>query len=166
MKAKVVAGIVLGLRFVHSFGLIHGHLTSSNILFDWNDCIQIVDFESMLLKVVEMEDEEDDEKETQFGGFSEERWNPEKDVHAFALILFEIVFGHPAQSEISIPTGTSNFVSMIVESQLCSTSTPRYSFNDILEILKQNNFKIEEGVDSAEVSRFVNWVESAEHPEN
>jgi serine/threonine protein kinase len=104
MKAKVVAGIVLGLRFVHSFGLIHGHLTSSNILFDWNDCIQIVDFESMLLKVVEMEDEDDDEKETQLGGFSEERWTPERDVHAFALILFEIMFGHPAQSKISIPT--------------------------------------------------------------
>jgi aspartyl/asparaginyl-tRNA synthetase len=55
---------------------------------------------------------------------------------------------------------------MIIRSELCSRSTPRYSFNDILEILKQKNFEIEEGVDSAEVSRFVNWVESAEHPEN
>jgi serine/threonine protein kinase len=44
VKAKAVAGIVLGLRFSHSLGLIHGHLTTSNFLFDSNYCIQIVDF--------------------------------------------------------------------------------------------------------------------------
>jgi hypothetical protein len=37
-----------------------------------------------------MEHEEDDQKETQLGGCSEERWSSERDVHAFALILFEI----------------------------------------------------------------------------
>jgi serine/threonine protein kinase len=58
MMAKVIVGIVLGLRFAHRFGLVHGHLTSGNILFGLNDCIQIVDFESMLLKVGEMEGEE------------------------------------------------------------------------------------------------------------
>jgi tRNA A-37 threonylcarbamoyl transferase component Bud32 len=34
LKAKVVAGIVLSLRFVHSHGLLHGGLTTNNILFD------------------------------------------------------------------------------------------------------------------------------------
>jgi serine/threonine protein kinase len=33
VKAKAVAGIVLGLRFAHSLGLVHGHLTGNNILF-------------------------------------------------------------------------------------------------------------------------------------
>jgi serine/threonine protein kinase len=33
LKAKVVAGIVLGLRFAHSLGLLHGHLTGNNIFF-------------------------------------------------------------------------------------------------------------------------------------
>jgi serine/threonine protein kinase len=32
-KAKVVAGIVLGIRFTHSLGLIHGDLNSQNIFF-------------------------------------------------------------------------------------------------------------------------------------
>jgi serine/threonine protein kinase len=36
VKAKTVAGIVLALRFAHSLGLIHGHLTGTNILFDSN----------------------------------------------------------------------------------------------------------------------------------
>jgi hypothetical protein len=34
-----------------------------------------------------------------------------------------------------------------------------------LEILKKNDFQIEDGVDPAEVSLFVNWVESAEWPD-
>jgi hypothetical protein len=34
--------------------------------------------------------------------------------------------------------------------------------NSILKILERDNFKIEDGVDSAEVSAFVSWIESAE----
>jgi serine/threonine protein kinase len=43
-KAKAVAGLVLGLRFAHSLGLIHGHLTTNNIVFELNHRIQITDF--------------------------------------------------------------------------------------------------------------------------
>jgi hypothetical protein len=32
-------------------------------------------------------------------------------------------------------------------------------------MLKQNAFEIEDGVDSAGVSAFVNWVESADSPD-
>jgi serine/threonine protein kinase len=42
-KAKAVVGIVLSLRFCHSFGLIHGHLNSQNIVFDIDHRIQITD---------------------------------------------------------------------------------------------------------------------------
>jgi hypothetical protein len=43
-KAKAVAGLVLGLRFVHSLGLIHGCLTAKAILLNSNHCIQMTDF--------------------------------------------------------------------------------------------------------------------------
>jgi hypothetical protein len=39
------------------------------------------------------------------------------------------------------------------------------SFDSILEILKQNDFQIEAGVDSMEVPAFVTWGESAKHPD-
>jgi tRNA A-37 threonylcarbamoyl transferase component Bud32 len=42
--AKAVAGIALSLRFAHSLGLIHGHLTSKNICFDIDHRIQITGF--------------------------------------------------------------------------------------------------------------------------
>jgi serine/threonine protein kinase len=42
-KAIAIAGIVLGMKFLHSFGLTHGRLKPSNILFDEYDRIQIAD---------------------------------------------------------------------------------------------------------------------------
>jgi hypothetical protein len=98
----------------------------------------------------------------QLGGFSGEGWTPEKDVRAFVSILLGIVFGDPQQDDASIHTSIPAFVSEMIGSGLSPLSISCYSFNTILEILKQNDFKIEDGVDSAEVSSFVNWVESAE----
>jgi serine/threonine protein kinase len=73
VKAKAVAGIVLGLRFVHSFGLFHGHLTTNNILFDLDDCIQIVDFEPILLE--DCEDESESDEKTLLGAFQKKDGN-------------------------------------------------------------------------------------------
>jgi serine/threonine protein kinase len=161
VKAKAVAGIVVGLRFAHSLGLLPGHLTGNNILFDSDHCIQIVDFNPIAVEVGEMESED----ETQFVGFSREGWTPERDIQAFPPILFELVFGRPPQDEASIPTGIPDYVSRRMESSLSPRSGTSYSFNTILEILTQNDFAIEDGVDSAEVSAFVSWVESAEQSE-
>jgi hypothetical protein len=159
-KAKAVAAIVLALRFSHSLGLLHGHLTTSSILLDSDHCIQIVELSPIHLEVGE--DEGESESRAQLRGFSGEEWTPKKDIQAFASILFELMFGRPPQGEISIPTGIPAFVSRIIESGLSPISTTYYSFDTILELLKQNNFQIEDGVDSAEVSAFVNWVESTE----
>jgi hypothetical protein len=43
-EAKSVAGIVFSLQFAYGFGMIHGNLNSSHILFDESDRIQITDF--------------------------------------------------------------------------------------------------------------------------
>jgi serine/threonine protein kinase len=161
VKAKAVAGIVLGLRFAHSFGLVHSHLTGNSILFDSDHCIQIVDFNPIDLESGEHESEE----WIQLGGFSGKWWTPEWDIQAFASILFELVVGSRPQGEASILRSIPDFVSRMIDPGLDLTSETRYSFNAILEILKQNNFPIEDGVDSAEISAFVRWVESAEHPE-
>jgi serine/threonine protein kinase len=62
VKAKVIAGIILGLRFAHSLGLFHGRLSARSILFDLNHCIQIVNFDSIALEVVESENESEPEE--------------------------------------------------------------------------------------------------------
>jgi serine/threonine protein kinase len=137
----------------HSLGLAHGHLTGNNILFDSDHCIQIVDFNPIVLEFSGHEGKE----ATQLVEFSSER-----DIQGFASILFELVCGHPPQSERSIPTGIPDFVSRIIESGLAPRSGTSYSFTTILDILKQNDFQIEDGVESSEVSAFVSWIESAE----
>jgi hypothetical protein len=38
---KAIVGIVLSMRFAHSFGLLHGHLTGDNVLFDEDGLVQI-----------------------------------------------------------------------------------------------------------------------------
>jgi hypothetical protein len=121
-KAKAVAGIVLGLRFAHSFGFIHGRLTLNNILLDSDHGVQITDFFPVC----------------------NEEWTPKEDVSAFVSILREIVVDH-------IPHCLSS-----------CTDTPNCSFSDILQVLKKENFNILKGVDSANVSKYVNWVELME----
>jgi hypothetical protein len=162
VKAKMIAGIVLGLRFVHSLGLIHGHLTTNNILFDSNNLIQIVDFRPIILKGGKIEGESESDAETQVGIFSEEEWRQKRDIEAFASILFEILVGRPAGSETSVPTDIPSFVSKIIEIGLRQSFERNYSFHDIFETLKANDFRIEDDVHSAQVSAFVSWVESAE----
>jgi serine/threonine protein kinase len=43
-KAIAVGGIMLGMKFLHSFGLIHGGLKPSSALFDDYHRVQIADF--------------------------------------------------------------------------------------------------------------------------
>jgi serine/threonine protein kinase len=43
-KAKAIVAVVLGLRFAHSLGLFHGHLTGNNILFDDDGMVRPCDF--------------------------------------------------------------------------------------------------------------------------
>jgi hypothetical protein len=89
----------------------------------------------------------------------------EGDIKAFALILFEIIAGVPPQGDFAIPTGIPDFVSRMIKSGLSPLSGTNESFGTILKTLKRNNFRIEDGVDSVEVSGFVSWVESAESPD-
>jgi serine/threonine protein kinase len=164
IQAKVVLGIVLGLRFVRTLGLIHGNLSTKNIVCDSDHLIEIVDIEPNPMVFCERERESESESERereqedetrQLRSFSSECWTRAKDIHAFASILLEIVAERRANGEISIPTTVPTFVSNIIETGLSLTSDSNYSFNDIFKILKDNQFAIEDGVDSAEVSAFV-----------
>jgi hypothetical protein len=128
VKAKMVAGIVLGLRFAHSLELFHGHLSARSTLFDLDQCTQIVNFDPIVLEIVESES--DPEGGMQLGGISEEGWRLERDIQAFALILFNFFIGRSATGVASIPTSILNFVAEIVK--LTFIAHPR---KDILSMI-------------------------------
>jgi hypothetical protein len=54
------------------------------------------------------------------------------------------------------------FVFKLIEAGQSPGSRKQQTFNDIFNILKDNNFEIVSGVDSADVLTFVDWVESFE----
>jgi hypothetical protein len=97
VKAKAIAGIVLGLRFAHSLGLVNGGLTANNIVFGLDHC-----------------NVGESEERTPLGGFPGEVWRPKVDIQAFASILFEIVVGQPAEFETSVPADAPDFISAII----------------------------------------------------
>jgi hypothetical protein len=97
-----------------------------------------------------------------------EGWSPDQAIYEFALILFEIIVGHPmmlsgvANSQTTLPTDISMFVSQLIETRQSPGLRIVRSFNDIFDILKKNDFEILSGVESADVLTFVGWVESFE----
>jgi uncharacterized protein YlbG (UPF0298 family) len=63
---------------------------------------------------------------------------------------------------MDIPTDIPNFVSEMIKTGFSREWRRLSSFGDIFKILKQHNFEIVPGVDSEEVSNFVEWVELLE----
>jgi serine/threonine protein kinase len=156
-KAKAIVGIVLSMRFAHSFGLLHGHLTGDNALFNGEGLIQICDFCVKSLSEVGNHSE----AMAEVGGFSGEDWRPAADVRAFAELLSQIVIGDFAKesgSSLSVP----RFVLEMINRGWSLASNATLSFMDIFKTLKDNDFQILEGVDSTEVSKFVRWIEFSE----
>jgi serine/threonine protein kinase len=100
------------------------------------------------------------------------------DVYSFALILFSIVVGHfpfeetddrgcCAERDVivdddAIPSCVSEFVRQLILSGLSTNPDDRPSFSDIIEKMKENNFRIVEEVDSEAVFAFFHSVESSE----
>jgi hypothetical protein len=98
---------------------------------------------------------------TEVGGFSGESWRPVADVRAFAELVSRIIIGDSAEkggSSLSVP----GFVLDMIERGEFLDSNAKLSFVDIFETLKNNDFRILDGVDSTEVSSFVSWIEFTE----
>jgi serine/threonine-protein kinase len=185
VKSIAVAGIALGMSFVHSFGLVCGNLKPSNILFDESHRIQIVD---IIPNWAELHNRENfdgsalnaNRVPSEFAAsevVSGRKVTQKADVFAFASILFSIVVGHRPFRETAERRGHAempfivrdalqafvpDFVSRLILSGLSTNPNDRPSFNEIIEVLKKNDFRITEEVDSQAVSAFVSSVESFE----
>jgi serine/threonine protein kinase len=185
VKSIAVVGIVLGMRFVHSVGLVSGNLKPRNILFNQTHQIQIVDIVPNHMESHGRENFIGSPRKA--NGIPSAFAAPEirsgheltqtADVFAFASILFAIVVGHGPFEEATergccaegdlivrdvIPGFVPEFVSRMILSGLTTNPSDRPSFQAIFQILKANNFKIAEEVDSEAVFAFVGSVESSE----
>jgi hypothetical protein len=154
MKAKAVTGIALSFRYAHSFGFIHGNLDSSKIIFGADHCVQITELRSVSLE------SDENEIEVGVGGFSGEGWMPMADFDAFQSLLFQIAIGDPGDPNTwAVIADVPEFVPEIIRAIQLQDYDKIGSFDDIVVLLKRNEFRISNEVDSAEVWKFVNWVE-------
>jgi serine/threonine protein kinase len=88
-QAKAIVGLVIGLRFAHSFGLLHGHLTVNDVLFNEDGVMQIT--YCCLNDLLNPEGNGDGIVEAK--GLFLECYMPTSDVRAFAEVLSEITMG-------------------------------------------------------------------------
>jgi hypothetical protein len=95
------------------------------------------------------------------GSFSGERWKPEADIQAFAMLFSQIAVGTSAEQGRR-GRNLPSFVYGIIERGQSADSTVSESFVDIFEVLKQHELKIMEAIEIGEVSDLVNWIQESE----
>jgi hypothetical protein len=179
MRAKIVAGIVLAMRFMHACGIAHRDMKPANILLDRKYEIRIADLGSArrmdLLKTQkvgtyyylapEMASSDADHK-----------YDEKVDVFSFAIILWEIVSGQKAYANYAEahlfqfltrvskglrPCEKDDMMSMrqctadLITSSWDNDPKHRPSFRRIFQILRKENYAILDDVDAGEVSRYV-----------
>jgi serine/threonine protein kinase len=187
--ARIIVGIVLAMRYLHRRGVVHRDLRPENIFLDWDWNVRIDDFgrsQSEASREIPMFDGSSYSRlwlSLDCRYLAPERWengcDPKSDVYSFGLILYEILVGEPV-----IPTGLRQPVvlKMVLSREFrpaipdwiapkvkdligaCWAQKPRDrpSFEDIIENLKEMDFKLFGGVNSSKLRDFVERVERTE----
>jgi serine/threonine protein kinase len=187
--ARIIVGIVLAMRYLHSQNIVYGDLRPDNILLDWNWNVKLCDFGHSLYS-----------GESYFTLLSNHhpytRWayvdshylapecydnqlSFESDVFSFALILYELVVGKPpfskslkqqAIAELLIIEDARPDIPDFVHPEVgklirdCWTTNPddRPSFDQILRRLERMDFKQTAHVNASKLSDFVKKIKDRE----
>jgi serine/threonine protein kinase len=176
---RIIVGIALGMRFVHSRNIIHRNLTPDNILLDWDWNVRIADFGSSAWS---------NKREFPTASNNGPYLAPEGydrtflfagDVFAFGLIAYELLAGQPAfaktlsprqiQFIVCVECGRPEIPDFLPESVRvliahCWAHEPgdRPTFDEIVDRLKEMEFKLTANVNSAKLKKFVQGIEEWE----
>jgi hypothetical protein len=184
--AKMIVGIVVGMKFLHSKGVFHGSLNPCNLFMSEEYGLRIGDFwngifedQGYVWKNNESHDYNNNHSMNLYVA-PEVLKNPElpltskSDVFSFGLIFYEILvgksvferFGNVVRSmkgllrgkRAIIPNFVDSRISGLIERCWSSVIEERPSFDEILEILETTNFVFSHDVDSEAVREFMSKV--------
>jgi serine/threonine protein kinase len=186
---KVIVGIALAMRYLHSQEIIHCDLKPANILLDWNWNVRIADFDQSsvsnkteipslsyadpFLQTVSLD----------FRYLAPECYDrchlPESDVFSFGMILYELLTGQPGfpkeltQNKIAfrvildderpqIPEFVVPSARKLITDCWGKEPSDRLSFEEIVDRLKNIKFKVMPNVNSQKLRAFVKEIEELE----
>jgi hypothetical protein len=171
----VVSGIVIGMRFVHSRGVIHRRLNLENILLDDVGHIRITGFEwSRFTDVDPIGAEPPVSNLTAPEIYEGGKPTSAVDVFAFGLILYELIVGAPVFAatqppdevrakvvggeRAKIPESVNETVRKVIKRSWSYDADVRPSFEEILFAFDQIKFRLVANVDVDQVYEFISAV--------
>jgi serine/threonine protein kinase len=186
---RILVGIALAMRFLHSRGFVHCDLKPDNILLDWDWNVRIADFgQSISLNNPEIPSVTHSEVMDGMLFVGSYYLAPEcydndysqmSDVFSFGLILYELLTGQPVFSKEM--TSHEIVFKVVVKHELpdipkfvlpsarelimeCWAEEPgdRLSFDEIVDRLKEIKFKVMRNVNSSKLMTFVKEIEEWE----
>jgi serine/threonine protein kinase len=186
---RIITGIALAMRFIHSRGIIHRNLMPDNILLDWDWNVRICDFARSVSTNQPKHCEITNPSGVVFWSDVISRFAapetydninvPENDVFSFGMILYELIVGRPvfpkdmdpyqvmlamAQGKwrLDIPETVIPVTVELIQGCLALDYRHRPLFSEILQRLEAIDFKLMAGVNSVEIGAFMTEIEEYE----
>ena len=176
---RIAVEIVLGMRYIHSNKIIHRDLKPNNILLSRNNHVRICDFG--IAKIDDPSIEKTNNNGTLYfmapelcSDEDEVKYDNKIDVYAFAYVLLFIVTCQLPRvtiknkmknsKPIDIPKKVCTWVRELILSCLSYEPINRPTFNEILEIMKKNNYNLfsDKNIDNESFSEIQNRIDKIE----